>query len=122
MRSQKRNRKENTPLDAKHKALDEKRAELSQRMAKLQCFIQEAPLLAEEEEKRRREESRARAAHGARQRASPASLADKRHTDALPRPGKGKKLRFETAELRRRFLLLGFVFLIVLGLIYMKFM
>lgn len=111
-----RKKKDDSPLDAKQRALHEQQEKLKREMENLERLIQDAPKATEQAERRRREQLIARASQSSTRFDNPKSLTDRRydaHT-AVARPRR-RSLRAEQREARLKFLALC-VFLFILCL------
>ena len=119
-----RRRIQDSPIDNRQKALAEQEEKLRRKREELERLIEDAPLVKKEMAKRQHQDLVIRASQPSRRAESPGSLFDKRYdanVAAMPRRRR-KSLRAEQQAIRLKTLALFALFLVVVFLIWAKFM
>lgn len=119
-----RRRIQDSPIDNRQKALAEQEEKLRRQREDLERLIEGAPKAREKLEKRQHQDLVIRASQPSRRAESPGSLFDKRYdanVGAIPRRRR-KSLRAEQQAVRLKTLALFAFFLVVVFVIWAKFM
>lgn len=119
-----RRRIQDSPIDSRQKDLAEQEEELRRKREDLERLIEDAPQVREKLAKRQQQDLVIRASQPSRRAESPGSLFDKRYdanVAAMPRKRR-KSLRAEQQAVRLKTLALFALFLVVVFVIWAKFL